>query len=67
LSSSGGSPTKGEMVALYSLAGLLTLISQIQVRLHDCEGAAGCGVSFAKGVAWSVLWPMSWLRYVAGL
>jgi hypothetical protein len=65
--SSGGSPTKGEMIALYSLAALLTLASQIQVRFDDCEGIAGCGVSFAKGIVWSVIWPMSWIRHLAGL
>lgn len=59
--SSGGYPTKGEMIVLYCLAGLLTLISQIEVRFHDCEAVSGCGVSFAKGIVWSVIWPISWM------
>ena len=65
--SSGGFPTRGEMIALYSLAALLTLASQFQVRFQDCEGVAGCSVSYAKAAVWSVIWPMSWIRYLAGL
>lgn len=64
--SSGGFPTRREMMALYSLAALLTLASQFQVRFQDCEGVADHSVSYAKAIVWSVVWPMSWIRYLAG-
>jgi hypothetical protein len=50
----------------YGVAGLLTFLFQVWVRLAQCEGAANCAVSFAKAVVWSAIWPASWIVYLAG-
>ena len=65
--SSGGSLTKREWVVLYLGATLMTLTSQIYARLLDCDGLGGCGLSFAKAIVWSIIWPISWLRWLVGL
>ena len=67
LSSSGGFLTLREMTALYSVAVLLTLVSQVHARFHQCEGIAGCSVSFAKAIVWSGIWPISWIVNFRGL
>jgi len=51
----------------YIVLGLFTLIFQILIRLDECTGALGCGLSLAKAVVWSVVWPLSWLVYVWGM
>jgi hypothetical protein len=51
---------------LYVGIGCLTLVFQIWVRWDQCAGVAGCGLSFAKAVVWSVIWPASWIVYLAG-
>ena len=58
--------TSRTLLWLYALAGVLTLLFQIWVRWDQCTGTVGCGVSFAKAVVWSVIWPLSWVVYLAG-
>ena len=50
----------------YIVLGLLTLAFQIYIRLDECAGAAGCSLSLAKAVVWSVVWPLSWQVYYWG-
>ena len=56
------------LLGLYVVLGIITMMFQIYFRYPDCSGAMGCGLSFAKGVVWSVIWPaywaiqMNWLR-----
>jgi len=59
--------TKREALVFYSGVALLTFVFQVYVRSYECEGFAGCGLSFAKAIAWSVVWPASWMVYLAGL
>ena len=65
--STGVPMTKSRAVALYSGIAFLTLAFQIYVRSHQCEGWAGCTSSFVKALVWSVIWPASWIVYLAGL
>jgi hypothetical protein len=44
---------------------LLTLIFQIYVHSSQC--APDCTLSYAKAVVWSVIWPASWIVYLAGI
>ena len=67
LRSSGGLLTKREWAALYIAAAVLTLASQIQARWNDCGVLVGCGLSLAKAVVWSIIWPLSWLINSVGL
>ena len=46
---------------------VITLLFQIWVRSYQCTGMDGCGLSFAKAIVWSAIWPASWVVYVAGL
>jgi hypothetical protein len=48
------------MFFLYGVLGLITIFSQISNRYIACAGALGCGLSFAKGIVWSALWPVYW-------
>lgn len=48
----------------YVAAAVLTFAFQIWVRSPVCGDA--CGVSFAKGAVWAVVWPISWCVYLAG-
>lgn len=50
----------------YAALGLLTFLFQSWVRLDQCQGAASCGLSLAKGLVWSAIWPASWIVYLAG-
>jgi len=45
---------------------VITLLFQIWVRSYQCT-EIGCGLSFAKAIVWSAIWPASWVVYVAGL
>ena len=47
------------LIVLYVLIGLLTLIFQIDAR--ECD--SNCGISYAKSVIWSAIWPASWAVY----
>ena len=51
------------LIVLYVLIGLLTLIFQIDTR--ECD--SNCGISYAKSVIWSAIWPASWVVYFAPL
>ena len=45
---------------------IATLLFQIWVRSYQCIGFEDCGLSFAKAVVWSVIWPASWVVYIIG-
>jgi hypothetical protein len=55
------------LLSCYLIAALLTLAFQIWVRSDECLGVTACGMSFAKGVVWSLAWPLSWVVYIAGV
>ena len=65
--STGAPLTKREWIIFYSSLAILTLLFQIYVRSDECQGLAGCGASFSKAIAWAVIWPASWLVFLAGL
>ena len=44
----------------YVIIGIITLVIQIYWRFPMCSGTMGCGLSFAKGVVWSAIWPIYW-------
>jgi hypothetical protein len=48
----------------YVVVAILTLAFQIWVRLPVCGDA--CGISVAKGIVWAIIWPASWVVYLAG-
>ena len=48
------------LVGLYGAIGIITIIFQIYYRYPVCSGAAGCWLSFGKGVVWSAIWPAYW-------
>jgi hypothetical protein len=48
------------LLGLYVIIGTITLVIQLYWRYPDCSGAIGCGLSFAKGVVWSAIWPVYW-------
>jgi hypothetical protein len=50
----------------YLAMAIVTLLFQIWVRSYECVGLGGCGLSFAKAVVWSVIWPASWVVYING-
>jgi hypothetical protein len=45
---------------VYIVVGILTLLVQLYWRYPNCSGATGCGMSSAKGVVWSAIWPVYW-------
>jgi hypothetical protein len=47
----------------YAAIGVLTLIFQIYVRAGVCGDE--CAISFGKAVVWAVIWPLSWIVYLA--
>ena len=47
-------------LGLYVAIGIITMIFQIYYRYPVCTGVAGCGLSYAKGVVWSAIWPAYW-------
>ena len=55
------------LFGVYLALGLLTLAFQAYVRFHQCEGPHACALSLAKALVWAVIWPASWLVYLAGL
>ena len=62
-----GRLSRRDVVTLYWAAAILTLISQIHARWFDCHGIESCGLSLAKDVVWSTVWPIFWLGRWAGL
>jgi hypothetical protein len=65
--STGAPLSKREWAVFYAGAALVTLLYQIYVRSDECQGLAECGSSFSKAIAWSAIWPASWLVFLAGL
>jgi len=51
---------------LYAGMGLLTLIFQIWVRSFQCAGIQECALGYGKAIVWAVIWPVSWIVYLAG-
>jgi hypothetical protein len=49
----------------YSVMSLLTLMFQLYIRSSQC--VTDCPPSYAKAVIWAMIWPLSWLVYLAGL
>jgi hypothetical protein len=49
----------------YGVVACLTLIFQIWTRWDVCGNA--CAFSFGKAVVWAVIWPASWVVYLAGM
>jgi hypothetical protein len=62
-----GAGMLGRVPGWYIVLGLFTLAFQVYVRLEECTGTAGCGLSLAKAVVWSIVWPLSWLVYWWGM
>ena len=52
------------LIGVYIGIAIVTLIFQIRVRLLVC--GSDCGLSLAKGVIWALMWPVSWIVYLAG-
>jgi len=48
----------------YALAACATLVFQIWWRSFECGDA--CGLSYAKAVVWSIIWPLSWVVFLKG-
>jgi hypothetical protein len=48
------------LFGLYFVIGIMTLFMEFYWRYPSCSGAMGCGLSFAKGVVWSAIWPIFW-------
>jgi len=59
--------TKPTWLTLYVGMAVLTAVFQIWVRSSQCTGMSDCGLSYAKGIVWSTIWPMSWIVYLAGI
>ena len=54
----------GTFLLAYGAAACLTLISQAWLWFSEC--GAACTVSFAKtALVWSVIWPLSWIIFLA--
>jgi hypothetical protein len=53
-------------LSAYACACGITFLFQVLIRLQQCEGATKCGLSLAKAVIWSVVWPAYWVVYLAG-
>ena len=49
----------------YVVMAILTLVFQIYVRTPQCT--PDCVLSYGKAVVWSVIWPASWVVYLAGV
>ena len=58
--------TGRKWLTLYVAMAVFTLIFQIWVRSYQCAGLQDCRLSFAKATVWSVIWPISWIVYLAG-
>jgi hypothetical protein len=48
------------LIGAYLFGVIWTLIFQIYVREPVCAARGDCGLSFTKGVVWSLIWPASW-------
>jgi len=54
-------------LTLYVGMAILTAVFQIWVRSSQCTGLFDCGLSYAKGIVWATIWPMSWIVYIVGI
>ena len=52
-------------LGLYGVGALVTLLFQLYVRSSQC--APDCALSYAKAAMWSLIWPASWIVYLAGI
>jgi len=52
--------TMKTLLGLYVALAIITMGFQIYYRYPNCSEAIGCGLSFAKGVVWSAIWPAYW-------
>jgi hypothetical protein len=57
-------PSRKYLLSAYVIPAILTLAFQIWVRSLVCVSLAGCGLSFAKAVVWSIIWPLSWVVFL---
>jgi hypothetical protein len=48
------------LLILYVVLAIITMGFQIYYRYPNCSDTMGCGVSMAKGVVWSAIWPVYW-------
>jgi len=60
LKAMGRHPT---IVAVYTVVGVHALLFQAFIRLPLCAGFGACTISLAKGVVWSLIWPIYWFGY----
>jgi hypothetical protein len=51
----------------YAIMAVFTLIFQIYIRSSQCLGVPDCLSSYFKAAAWSMIWPVSWIVYLAGV
>ncbi len=63
--------TKGVLTSwwlvCYIVVACLTLMFQIWIRTGYCVGTVACSISLSKAIIWSIVWPLSWLVYLAGV
>jgi chromate transport protein ChrA len=55
------------VLSWYLVGVLVTFVFQCVVRAYQCSGVGGCGLTFAKAFVWALVWPASWVVYLAGL
>jgi len=55
------------LLGVYVAIALATMVLQAPNRFPGCSDAAGCGLSFAKGVVWSAIWPAYWTIHRSSL
>jgi len=48
------------VLGVYVVVAIITMIMQVEPRNSTCSGVGGCGLSYAKGVVWSAIWPAYW-------
>jgi hypothetical protein len=51
------------LLVLYTIFGIHSFLFQASIRLEQCKGFAGCSLSLAKDVVWSLVWPIYWVGY----
>jgi hypothetical protein len=55
------------LLSFYVVIAIITIIFQYPHRYPACSESGGCGLSFAKGVVWSAIWPAYWAIQWNGL
>jgi hypothetical protein len=61
-----GRPRIATLLDVYILGVIITLVFQLHVRSQQCPFGELCVLSNLKAVVWAIVWPMSWLVYLAG-